>query len=255
MEEPARSTPGAGGKAEGQGPALHRAGHLALYPLAWCALLLVGLGLGHLFEVADELEPDDLDHRVWSWVVAHREQHPAATQAFRVVTRLGDSPVAIPLVVVGTLGLAALGRRGGAGLGRHEWLFFLGAMLGSWLLGVCFKAHFERERPMTLHRLVAEDSYSFPSGHALNSSTFCALSALTFRRVARTWAMRPAFRFLVYALCSALPPLIGASRVWLAVHYVSDVMGGLILGLTWVLAAVAIHEQWLVRSSREPRAG
>ncbi len=247
MEDSLRPTPGEAARHPGWRGALQAAPHLVLYPLAWLVLLMVGLGLGHLFEVADSLEPDDLDHRAWSWVVSHRDAYPRATGLFRAASHLGDSETATPLVILAVVSLAILGRRPGTGIGRYEWLFFLGTMLGSWLLGVGLKAHFERERPLDLHRLVSEDSYSFPSGHALNSATFCAISALTFRRAARGWAGKPAVRYTVLGLAGVLPLVIGASRVWLAVHYVSDVAGGLILGLAWVLTAVAVHERWLKR--------
>lgn len=212
-----------------------------LYSLAWGLVFAAGWGLGRWLAVGAAVAPGGLDHRAWSWVIGRRDDHPALTALARVLTRLGDAPVAIPLVLAAAAGLLALGRRGAGGLGRWDWLFFLGAMLAARALSASLKAAFGRERPLELHRLVAEDSSSFPSSHALNSAAFCALAAvLLARALHRTRVWRRA-RWAAYAALAGLAALIAASRVWLAVHYLSDVAIGLALGLAWALAASAIR--------------
>ncbi len=113
-------------------------------------------------------------------------------------------------------------------------------MLGARLLVLALKAFFDRERPMELHRLVIEDSPSFPSSHALNAAAFCTLAAIFLGRILRLSHSRSWMRSAVGFACMAVAVLIAASRVWLAVHYLSDVLVGLALGLAWSLGCVSL---------------
>lgn len=217
---------------------------LLMIPPAWVAVFLLGLGLGWWLEVSRPVEAADLDHRVWSWVVEHRDSYPVLTGFFRLATRLGDAVVAVPLIMGVWYGLQLLGRKRVGNLGRWDGLFFVGMMLGARLLVLALKALFDRERPLELHRLVSESSASFPSSHALNASAFCTLAAIFLGRAFRTMRGRSWWRWAVVAACPALALIIAASRVWLAVHYLSDVLIGLALGLVWILAASALYFGW-----------
>jgi undecaprenyl-diphosphatase len=99
--------------------------------------------------------------------------------------------------------------------------------IGGTLLNLILKQIFAAPRPDLLPHLDIVHSYSFPSGHAAgNMMFFGALAMLAGRR----WA---------YGAGGAMIALIGASRVWLGVHWPSDVMAGWIEGLGWlVLCAV-----------------
>lgn len=221
---------------------------LLVVPLAWVVVFLIGLGLGSWLGVSGPAEAGTLDHRVWSWIVDHRDAHPAWLALFRGVTRLGNSAVAFPLVLVTSAGLFVLGRMGWGKLGRSAGWFFLGAMLGSWLLLTALKASFVRERPPEVHRLVVESSSSFPSSHSLNSATFVTLVVLLLGRAIRSECRR-SFGFGLAALVGlAIVMTIAASRAWLGVHYLSDVLCGITLGLAWALSVSALYFGWPTRS-------
>ena len=111
---------------------------------------------------------------------------------------------------------------------------WLAAVSGSALLNWLLKGLFQRPRPHFAHPLVVESSYSFPSGHAMES--FVAYGMLAYLAVLalRTWEAR------VAVVCGAalLVVLIGFSRMYLGVHYFSDVIAGYAAGGVWLSALI-----------------
>lgn len=218
------------------GPAVH----LGLYALTFTATLLAGLGLGELAAIERTTPPESPDHRVWSWAVDHRGDWPAVSAVARRVTRLGDSDIGTVLVVAIAAVLVVLGRRPSTPFGPLAAVFWVGTLLGARLLTHLLKTWFERERPLIASRLVdvPAGSFSFPSGHSLSSAAFLTLLAVLLVR----WLPRLGlWRFALAAACPLLAVLIGLTRVWLGVHYLTDVLAGLALGASWALAAAAVH--------------
>lgn len=139
------------------------------------------------------------------------------------------------------LGLAGVLLAGFLALLR-EWRrlgFVTLSLLGGAPLAWFFKRVFERVRPDIVPHLVEEASHSFPSGHA----TYSALSYVTFCIL--LFPLVPAGLARAYlALAAALIIfLIGFSRIWLGVHYPSDVLAGWCLGIAWASGS------WLVVDS------
>ena len=107
-------------------------------------------------------------------------------------------------------------------------------MGGSVILDNALKYGFQRARPVPFFGLVP-NSYSFPSGHALFS--FClyvALAGIAVQRVSSAWV-----RGLIWVFAAGLIALVGISRIYLGVHYPSDVFGGYLAGAGWVSAVAA----------------
>lgn len=98
------------------------------------------------------------------------------------------------------------------------------------------KDQFERPRP----EFANIDSYSFPSGHAFGATTVYSLLGLLILRV---WA-DSGFRWLFAGIVWGLIPLVGLSRMMLGVHYFTDVLAGISLGLGWAFWLAAIAELW-----------
>lgn len=155
--------------------------------------------------------------------------------AVRDVTALGGT-VVVTLVTIAAVGFLFLaGRRGAAG-------FVLAAILGASLLSFGLKLGIERPRPDLVPHGVVVYTASFPSGHATGSAaTYLTLGALLAR-------FQPRRRLKVFILGYAvtLTVLIGLSRLYLGVHWPSDVLAGWTLGACWALLCW-LAARWLQR--------
>lgn len=154
------------------------------------------------------------------------ERSAGATSAARAITQLGG-PVLDILFAAAVVGLL-LARR------RRDAVFVLVAAGGAMLLTNAIKVVLERPRPGA-GGLVSVASASWPSGHASSSMAFygaLAMLAVTGGRAP------PRGRPAIWTACATLVALVGATRVYLGVHYPTDVAAGWLVGGLW-LAAVA----------------
>lgn len=191
------------------------------------ALLLLGLvWFGHEILEGDAAELDRAIILAMR-VPGHAEQPLGPhwlPSAVRDVTALGSTTV-LTLVVLVTASFLALRRRW-----RSALLVLAATTLGA-LAVTLVKALIARSRPDLVGRLMEEASHSFPSGHAANSAiVYLTVAALLFP-VVRGWRMRG----FVLAVAMLLVGLIGISRVYLGVHWPSDVLAGWAFGSGWAL--------------------
>jgi membrane protein DedA with SNARE-associated domain/membrane-associated phospholipid phosphatase len=171
----------------------------------------------------------------------HSLATPPLTTFFLIVTALGSIEAIVLLgMVVATF--LALGRR---------WLFlgsWLAAVAGSAVLNHLLKQLFERPRPYFKHPLLVETSYSFPSGHAMESFVVYGMLAYFAVLAMRTWESRVAVVFGT----TLLVVLIGFSRMYLGVHYFSDILAGYAAGGVW-LSALITGAETIRRSKKEAK--
>ncbi|MFC4778897.1 phosphatase PAP2 family protein [Paenibacillus sp. GCM10023252] len=121
---------------------------------------------------------------------------------------------------------------------RQELLLFAGAIAGSALLNVLLKLWFERARP-TLEPIVTAAGYSFPSGHSMGAASFYGiLTYLLWRHMSGKTA-----RGLLLAASGVMIVGIGVSRIYLGVHYPSDVVGAYLISFAWLALAVLIFRR------------
>jgi len=120
---------------------------------------------------------------------------------------------------------------------RQEGILFVITFISGLAANTVIKMLFQRPRPI-IAPLIVETSYSFPSGHTMNAIIFYGLFAyLTFHFTGN----KPISRIVI--LCSiVLIGLIGFSRVYLGVHYPSDVLAGYLAGLCWLITAILIRK-------------
>lgn len=108
---------------------------------------------------------------------------------------------------------------------------------GAATVNALLKLVFARPRPMVFVPLVMETDYSFPSGHVAAAMAFYGLLALLlWRRRRWGWAV----------VCALWVVAVGVSRIYLGVHYPSDVLGSLTFGLLWLAAIASLHD-WLLQ--------
>lgn len=110
--------------------------------------------------------------------------------------------------------------------------------VGASLMNHFFKNLFTRTRPEYIEHLVQESTYSFPSGHAMGMTIILGALAFVIYRLVRT---RMFFKHLAIFYCLATAIVVGLSRVYLGVHYPSDVLAGFSLGGAWVLLCISVY--------------
>ncbi len=122
---------------------------------------------------------------------------------------------------------------------KKEWKslrFYLFGMLGSTALFSGIKELVDRSRPSSYIGDFHQHGYSFPSGHSTMSMTFALLIFFLFySKVSKE------YRTTLTIFCILFPLLIGFSRIYLGVHYFSDVMGGFTLGIFWVMLMAGVR--------------
>ncbi len=188
--------------------------------LLFAVVLGCAIGAGELLSLAER--PDGstgVDHSITSWLVSHRTD--GLTAVARVSSTLGSTKVLGPLVAVAAIALIVRGRP------------FLAAVLivawaGSIGLYDLTKAVVARPRPPASIALTTAQNTSFPSGHATQSlATWATLAAIS----AALW---PRSRAPVVIAAACLVAAIGWSRVYLGVHWATDVICGWAIAVAWI---------------------
>lgn len=169
------------------------------------------------------------DDAVLTWVGQHRT--PMLDAAMVEITSLGTGLVVMATVVVAALFLW-LTRH------RHSAILLGVATAGGLVLNGLLKAGFGRPRPEIIDWGTHVVSSSFPSGHAMNAVIVYGTVAYLGARLQRRYATRVA----TLAVAAIVIVLICASRVYLGVHYPSDVLAGIVVGLAWAGFCMATLE-------------
>ncbi|NKE08050.1 phosphatase PAP2 family protein [Mesobacillus selenatarsenatis] len=125
---------------------------------------------------------------------------------------------------------------------RGEILIFLAVVYITPILNRLLKLYFLRARP-DFHRLIEIGGYSFPSGHAMNAFSFHSILAFLLWRHVPT---RPG-RIVVILFSSLMIFAIGISRIYLGVHYPSDIIGGYLASGLWVAAVIWFFQRYIER--------
>jgi membrane-associated phospholipid phosphatase len=158
----------------------------------------------------------------------HAVATPTLDHFFVLMTRLGYSWGVVPLDVILLL-LFVLLRR------FRDDLFFGLAVIGSGVLNIVAKNHFARMRPDLWLSITPETTYSFPSGHAMGSATLGVAVILL------CWPTRWRWPVTIVSLIFVL--LVGVSRVYLGVHYPSDILAGWTAAIAWTFGMYALVDR------------
>ena len=217
------------------------------FPVLLAGLIIAGglWGFEELMEVARDTTPHALDTEI---LLAFRQAgHPDVPLgplwlqgAMRDITSLGSSAVLV-LIVAAVIVYLLLIRKAGTAL------FILVAVAGGQALSSLLKAGVDRPRPDLVSHLATETSLSFPSGHAMVSAvTYLTLGSLAARFL-------PGRTTKIFVLCLAVLTtlLVGISRVYLGVHWPSDVLAGWCAGFAWAMLfwlAARLVARWRAQS-------
>ncbi|MEO7716916.1 MAG: phosphatase PAP2 family protein [Capsulimonas sp.] len=174
--------------------------------------------------------PTSLDHLVIGWI--HQRQAPWWTDLSLVLAGVGSTGMMIAISVAG-IAVGARWRR----LRDMAWTMPICA-LGAGLLILGAKAYFHRDRPTLFTPIMHATGYSFPSGHSLFAMSVYGLLGY----FAGTLAPTKLDRRLIHAATLALILAIGVSRIYLGVHYPTDVLAGWMAGLPWLVICIIVRE-------------
>lgn len=207
--------------------------------------LIAAMAAGFTEVLEDVLDGDGIagvDRPASGWLAAHRDLW--LTTIMRAITLVGGP---FPLAALAFLTCVAAAWR------CRSWLPVVLAVAGAGGVAVVIvtaKALVVRDRPPLPLAVIAADGYSFPSGHATGTAAIALLSAWMLTRwLITSWTGR----VIVWAMAVGSATVIGFSRVYLGVHYVSDVLAGWLLGITWAGIVMLVGSWW--DNTRRARGG
>lgn len=209
------------------------------------ASLLVSVVLMILFIqlIYDIREQDivSMDYSVNDWT--NSIITPWLTEVMKFITMLGNISALIVVISL-TIFLLLAGRRYG------EAVFFAVAAVTTPILNVGLKSWLQRERP-DFNRLIEVTGFSFPSGHAMGSCVIYGMIGWLLSRLVRS---RPA-KLAIWTITFGVILMIGYSRIYLGVHYPSDIVAGLAAGVVWLLLCLLALKaiQAIIRHKQQPR--
>ena len=213
---------------------LRRRGWRLLVLFACVLLPLWGFG-----EIAEDVRAGDafgFDRPLLEF--AHSHESPSLDGLALLLGRIGYLDGVVPFDIALVLFLALRGR-------KRESVFAGIALGGSALLNVAAKHYFGRARPDFWLSLAPETTFSFPSGHAMGSMTLAAVL------VALVWNTRWRWRWPLSVAAVAFALLVGMSRVYLGVHFPSDILAGWSAALAWTAGVYALVFRGTLRPWRD----
>lgn len=168
----------------------------------------------------------------------YNARDPLPTNVFLAFTFLGEANFILPATILLAAVLFAKREFG-------YFFLFLGTIFGSAAFLFAFKFLAHRPRPTLFPPLVVENSFSFPSGHALLAVAFYGLIAY----LAASGVQTAGARRVIFVLYVFLALTIGISRLYLGVHYPTDVLAGYLAGFAWLCFGIGLFEWFATKKA------
>lgn len=207
--------------------------------VSFALFLAVSIGFASLADEVHEGETLAFDRAILEGI--HSYATPFWDSFFLTVTHLGD--VVLVAGITAALIIALSIKK------KYKYALLVTAGVGgAALVNLILKLLFERARPDLWQQLVVETSFSFPSGHAMASAALACCVIAVF------W--RTKYRIPVFIAAVLYTFIVGFSRLYLGVHYPTDVFGGWLLSTTWVLTVIGVLYGWgIYRRSKSGAPG
>lgn len=207
------------------------------------ALLAAGAVAAAIIELASEVQEGDthaIDRAVLLALRRTGDPHEPIgpvwlQEAMLDITALGGASI-LTLTTVVVAGYLFAARR------RATACYLIGAVVGGALLTSLLKIGFDRTRPEIVTHLVQVQTASFPSGHATNSAVVFLTIGVLLARAEASWRLK----LYLMATATSITLIVGCSRVYLGVHWPSDVLAGWCVGAAWALLCWS-YATWLQR--------
>lgn len=187
------------------------------YLLPAAGLFAIGIVLTVLVESG---RTQGIDEAVFAWVGSVHTNW--LNLFFSGITYLGDGFVLAPLALLAALFFWIRGD-------RLEAAFLIVGVLGAEIVNEGMKVIFDRSRPPGFGLIELPESASFPSGHAMVGTCFYLLLVMLISRVTALHALAAG------VVACVVTTFVSASRIYLGVHYASDVLTGAVLGVSWLM--------------------
>lgn len=206
--------------------------------LLFAGVLLPLWGFAELADEVHEAETFPFDQPLLQF--AHLVAGEGFDRWFLLFSALGYAYGVVPFDIALVLALAWRRR-------FRESIFAASALAGSALLNLATKQLFARERPSLWESIAPETSFSFPSGHAMGSMTLAVVVALL------AWPTR--WRWIVVGAVTFFVAMVGLSRIYLGVHYPSDILAGWLAASVWAVGCYGLAFKGHLHpwGEREPR--
>jgi membrane-associated phospholipid phosphatase len=172
-----------------------------------------------------EREAFSLDRSLLLWI--HQFANPQLDGVMLFITALGD-PCVVITVFISTIAWLGMKRR------YTDGIRFIIVSVGGASINYVMKLFFPKPRPELWPRLISETSFSFPSGHAVGSMVVYGFIAYILAREL------PSYQRYIYAVASVLIIAIGFSRLYLGVHYPTDIIAGYGVGILWLITCLKV---------------
>lgn len=192
------------------------------------AIVVVPIVLFILLAIAIQSEfISGFENWTYSEIVEHMS--PTLTRVLKIITHLGD-PISVIVICLILLALPHFRK-------AYSLLISINVILQVFI-NYSLKLLFARERPDIL-QLVTEKSYSFPSGHAMiNMGLYLMLSICIYKTV-----KSKKLKYVFICILMILPIIIGLTRVYLGVHYITDILAGWSLGIAITFVVYKIFDK------------
>jgi undecaprenyl-diphosphatase len=208
--------------------------------IAFLLSLISLLGLGILAFLIRHDHIVQFDHAIIAIIQSF--EAPALTTIMKFFTFIGATKIVWLLFVIVSLFLYVKLHH------RTELLLYSAVVLGTPILNRLLKLSFQRARP-ELHRLIEIGGYSFPSGHAMNAfSAYAILAFLLWRHIPTRIGRTLLILFSIVMIAS-----IGVSRIYLGVHYPSDIIAGYMASGFWVALAIWVFQRYQEKQRKPVR--
>jgi undecaprenyl-diphosphatase len=171
------------------------------------------------------------DTLITAWVQSFNS--PVLTFIMKTFTFIGSAPMVIIITIVVFLLLLLVFKF------QSEARLFIIVVIGAELLDFLLKNLYRRTRP-TIQHLVYATGYSFPSGHSMSAMALYGIVAYIL------WRHIPVLigRLLLIVFATLMIMAIGISRIYLGVHFPSDVLGAFLVSGVWLLLSIEVHRKF-----------
>ncbi len=192
--------------------------------IKWFVLLLALIFFIYILQNIYSNEELIVDSIFYSFIV-EQLRSDFLTSVFTIITQLASAPILIAICILSFIILK----------NKEIGLFLTSNLVISYIINIVLKNIVQRQRPVDF-RLIEESGYSFPSGHSMISMAFYGLIIyFIYTKVQNKY-----LKWFLCILFGLLIPLIGLSRIYLGVHYASDVIAGFVISIAYLIIFTSV---------------